>query len=223
MKKRTAWCKLPTEWIVNGNLKKFKTSSTEATSSAAALMCLTVIAHEADPESGIARVTYSQFESALSKSRKTIASGLRKLEKVGLVITGKTQSERALIGYNPSKGWGKFPCKSLYKNDEIEFFSACTLRQRSELDAIKMLFLIVAFRDQSRNLAMISYDKVTEIAGIPRERIKTAISLLAANGIVFVEHVPSSTSDYGIVNGYRLRGIEPYNHYGTRGRSEIIS
>jgi hypothetical protein len=42
--------------------------------------------------------------------------------------------------------------------------------------------------------------------------------VLAAQGLVHVEHVPSMTSDYGISNGYRLAFIDSNVHMGTRGR-----
>jgi len=57
-----------------------------------------------------------------------------------------------------------------------------------------------------------------ERVGLDRGRIKTAISVLAAQGLVHVEHVPSLRSDYGISNAYRLAFIQTRNHLGTRGR-----
>ena len=40
--------------------------------------------------------------------------------------------------------------------------------------------------------------------GGARDRIKTGISLLAANGMIHVEHVPSRQSEYGVANAYWL-------------------
>jgi hypothetical protein len=63
-----------------------------------------------------------------------------------------------------------------------------------------------------------SYEKIEDYAGVPRNRIKSALSFLAVNNLVHVEHVPSSTSDYGISNAYRLAHLETNRHMGNRGR-----
>lgn len=63
-----------------------------------------------------------------------------------------------------------------------------------------------------------TYDQITDSTGIPRDRIKTALSQLAANGMVHVEHVPSRHSEHVIANAYRLPQIECSRHMGTVGR-----
>jgi hypothetical protein len=55
-------------------------------------------------------------------------------------------------------------------------------------------------------------------ASLDRGRIKTAISVLAAQGLVHVEHPPSKKNDFGIANAYRLAFIKSRNHMGTNGR-----
>jgi hypothetical protein len=44
--------------------------------------------------------------------------------------------------------------------------------------------------------------------------LKTSASL----SLVYVEHLPSRANAIGIANAYRIVGVEPYNHMGTRGR-----
>ena len=51
-----------------------------------------------------------------------------------------------------------------------------------------------------------------------RGRIKSAISVLAAQGLVHVEHTKSFRSEFGIANAYRLAFIQPRVHMGTFGR-----
>ncbi len=73
-------------------------------------------------------------------------------------------------------------------------------------------------RSNDTNMAHLSYEKIEEYSGIERPRIRRAISLLAAIGLVHVEHLPSRTNDRGTANAYRLALLDPYVHLGTRGR-----
>jgi Helix-turn-helix domain len=106
----------------------------------------------------------------------------------------------------------------LYQAGRIAMFQDFNLRKPAELNALKLYYLFAARRGEDTNLANISYDTIAEYSGLDRNRIKTAISFLAAEGVVHVEHVSSSKSQYGISNGYRLAHIQPRFHMGTRGR-----
>jgi hypothetical protein len=64
-----------------------------------------------------------------------------------------------LVGYNPDRGWAKFPAAGLYTNGVVALFDGFHLRRRAELDALKLLFLIAARRDRATNLAKITYEK----------------------------------------------------------------
>ena len=90
------------------------------------------------------------------------------------------------------------------------------------LTALKLYLLFVAMRDNDTNLAMISYDRIGDYTDIDRHQIKPALSVLAANGVVHIEHIPAS-GDYGIANAYRIAFIEERQHFGTtlRGRSDL--
>ena len=116
-------------------------------------------------------------------------------------------------------GWAKFPGRSMYSAGAISAFADFQLRQVAELDALKLLFLMVARRNRSTNIANIGYDKIVQYTEINRRRIKTAISLLAAHSLVHVERIPSMVSADGVSNAYRIVGIDPYAHMGTRGRA----
>jgi hypothetical protein len=220
MKARLAWVKLPSQWITTGSgLANF--SSSKIAENAAALMCLAVLCHEADQQTGIARVTFDGFEKVTGKSRTTIAAALNVLRKQKLIEETKKQSFHQIKNFDPKAGWAKLPNKYLYqKSDYIQFFDDCNLRKRAELDAIKLYFLFAAFRDNASNFAMISYDKIEKLAGIPREHIKRANSLLAMNGLVHSESRANKYSQ-GIAQAYRLSGIDPYIHAGTQGRREM--
>lgn len=228
MKARALWISLPSNWVRMKDLCSLSAKGDKA-DNIMALMCLIVIAHEAEKMTGLARVTYDQFETALLKSRSLISRGLQVLFDTGRVTRGETRSEYQLADFdlgasktNRRYAWAKFPCRSLYDGDAISMFKNFKLRSRIELDALKLMLLIAAFRDNDSNMAQISYDKICEYTGMQRESIKRALSLLAINGCVFAEVGPSKQSDYGISYSYRLPGIDPYNHGGTKGRESLF-
>jgi len=41
---------------------------------------------------------------------------------------------------------------------------------------------------------------------------------MAGPGLIHIEHVPSTQSNFGISNAYRLAHLEPHRHMGTIGR-----
>jgi hypothetical protein len=220
---RPAWVRLPSTWINEGGLVSFKWAHGGAgADQIAALMVLTVIAHNADEASGRARLTYDDFCAHTELSRAKVSNGLRVLEHHGLIKRAGDagQSILQLANYDPERGWAKFPAKSMYSGQaRISAFADFRLRKVVELDALKLLFLMVARRDNRTNLANVSYPKIEEYSGILNVRIKTAISYLASQSLLHVEHIPRLNSEYGVANAYRIPGIEPYNHMGTRGRT----
>jgi hypothetical protein len=225
--KHRPWVMLPSNWILTGNgLIKFNQKLMLA-DNIMALMCLIVIAHKADIETGRAQITYDEFEIALNKSRSLISRGLKVLLDLQIVSKGLSRSEYLLESYdlnlahsNQAYRWAKFPCSHLYSGSRLDFFADLTLRGKAELDALKLMLLFAALRDNHTNLAMVSYDTIVEKTGIIRERIKRALSLLSINGIITTETRPTSKSAYGVAHGYRLIGISPYQHSGTSLRGE---
>jgi hypothetical protein len=220
------WVRLPSKWINDHGLTSLPWKNGGGGSdNIAALMALTVIAHHADDETGVARVTYDQFCDATGLSRAKVSSGLDVLTKLE-VIEREPEDARStfkLANYNLSGGWAKLPLKSMYAFGTIAAFKEFRLRRVAELDALKLFFLLIAMRNNKANLALIGYDRIELYTGILRTRIKTAISFLASLSLIYVEHVPSQESPHGIANAYRIVGLSPYNHMGTRGRSLDIA
>lgn len=213
------WKRLPSSWINDGGLLRFTWSSGGRSTHLSALMCLAVIVHQADDD-GFAIITYDAFTEATGMGRTLIAKGLNCLKEFQ-IITRPGKSDFQLTEYDEMQGWAKFPYRAMYRNGEITLFSNLKRRLSVELDALKLLFLIAARRDQNTNSANITYDQITELSGLRREKINAAISLLAANLVISVEARPSSKSEYGVHNAYRLQGIDPYNHRGTTARRSV--
>jgi hypothetical protein len=196
--------KLPTAWIDQGGLKAFKWGECGG-DEIAALALLTVIAHHIDKDTGVARLSYDILMEKTSLSRAKVAAGLKILIARGIVepsVDGR--GSYRLAGYNPAAGWAMFPARGLYRNEVVEAFTELRLRRRAELDALKLYFLFAARRDNKLHLAKIGYERIAESSGVGTNYIRTAISVLAANHLVHVIHLPSSESGAGVVNGYRL-------------------
>jgi hypothetical protein len=221
---RQQWVRCPTSWITESDkLTRFKWGKEGGSAHTSALMCLTAIVHNANQETGIARVNYDHFETITGRSRTSISNGLSVLREFNLIETASTQSEHALVEFDPEEGWGKFPFKALYRHDSILSFGQFGLRSRVELDALKLLYLFVAFRDRHSNLASIGYEKIVVRTGIQRQHIRSALSFLSINNLVYVEKIAKDDDDGYSVNTYRVCGIEPYIHGGTRGRENIAA
>lgn len=213
---------LPTGWVHDRELRSFRWADGTGSANTAALMALMNIAHFVDDD-GNAKLTYNQICDATGLSRAKLSQGLSVLCERRLIDrTLGGRSAFRLVGFNPREGWGKLPARRLYgKSGAITAFSDFTLRNLAELNALKIYYLLVAFRDNASNLAHLSYDKFEEIAGIDRARIKTALSILINAGLIHIERVPSTVNEYGMSSAYRLVGLDPYRHPGTTGRADI--
>jgi hypothetical protein len=222
------WVRLPSWWIEEGGLRELRWNKGEGADNIAALMTLCVIAHHAEERAKsesetelVASITYDRLGLATGISREKIANGLDVLAKHKVI-------ERAPLGrstfrierFNPRQGWCKLPAGRLYTGERVEAFDAFNLRSIAELDAMKLYLLFASRRDNASNLAKISYDKIVEFSGVERNRLKKAISVLAALGLVYVEHLRSIVNDYGVANAYRLGRLDAYTHMGTRGRAD---
>ena len=212
------WVRLPTKWIRLGGLQRFRWEDNRGSDNLAALMILLAIAHHVDDESGVAKLTYTELAICTNLSRAKLSAGLTVLEEKNIIDRGPFgRSTYRLIDFGCAP-WGKLPARGLYQHGRIAALSDFHLRKPVELNALRLFFLVVERRNNVTNIANIGYEKIQEHSGIQRHHIKSAISFLAANGLLHVEHVPSDISEYGISNAYRLPHIDPYAHMGTIGR-----
>lgn len=215
------WRPCPIEWIRREKkLRLFSFGRSGGAHHTTALMCFAVIVHNAET-SGIAKITYDRFEEIIGKSRTQISKGLQTLGEFEIITSTGEQSKYEITDYDLATGWAKFPCRSLYTRSNIPLFNECRLRKRTELDALKLMFLFIAFRDGQTNRANISYEKISDYTGISRQFIRPALGLLAAYNICFP--IPTGTEGDGfqIFNSYQVQGIDSYRHAGTSGRQHI--
>jgi len=220
----TEWVKLPTAWIENNGLRHFRWG-TSGSDYIAALMSLMAIAHHANQDDGVSKLTYDELTNFTTLSRAKVSSGLKKLEEENLIERNSlSRSVYKLSNYDSARGWAKLPAKGLYSADrEISAFSEFGLRKAGELNALKLFFLFVSRRDNNTNMANISYDKIQIYTGIERNNIKRGLSILVLNGLIHVEAIPIQNKEYGVAHAYRFPHIQPYIHAATRGRGTLGS
>lgn len=232
--RRLEWVKLPTFWIEAKGLKIFKWSKGEGSANVAALLAYIALSHQLEgdveilaqrptEEWGRVRLTYDAMTQATSISRTKLAQGLNVLEATRLIkrVEG-SQSTYDICGYDPSQGWAKLPCRLLYKEDVITAFRDFQLRKATELQALKIYLLLISRRNTETNLVNISYDKIMDYAGIPRQQIRPAINVLLYAGLVHIEKVKSWDRD-GLANAYRLAHVDSYKNPGTTSEKSQIS
>lgn len=204
------WTRIPTNWVTKDyKLCSFKHKSMSA--SIAALLVYSAIAikcsqtpEKGRSDAGYARLSYSALQEITCLSRSSVSKGISMLESLNLISVDRKQkpSEFKIIGLE-LHGWAKFPAKRIMK---MKAFSNLHLRHKNELHALKLLFLLIAFRDNRSNTARISYDKIELYTNIHRTDVRSAISLLIVWGLVQVEHSESDIESRS--NIYRLCGID---------------
>lgn len=214
------WVKLPTQWIEEGGLRDFRWAKGKGAANVSAIVLLIVMAHHAHPDTGEVRITYDKLCERASLSRAMVSAGLDVLASKGLLETETVgRSHYALTDYDPTAGWGKLPAAKLYHNGVIEAFAGLQKRKQVELDAMKLFLLFVARRDNSTNMALLNYDQIEERSGVARARIKPALSMLCAMGLIQIEHLPRRFGEPGVASGYRLTHVDSHRHMGTIGRT----
>lgn len=242
--KKYEFVKLPSSWITdkkNPKLKLFKWDRKGGNVAnahlIAALIIYIVVLHNANFEpnsdytaAGFAKLSYVEFEEITGLSRASISGGIKTLEKFGLLLINRMSKTNVyeIVGYNAKSGWAKLPYKNFYSDGVIRLFGDhFHLRQENELNALKMYFLIAAFRDNKNNHSSISYDAISYYSGIARNNIQAAISLLVNFDLVRVIRVNESLEpeqsniNFKVVNMYRLTGLSN-SHLGNLNQEKLI-
>ena len=162
------WVRFPSAWIDAQGLTKLAwKSGGEGADNIAALMALTAIAHAADQETGIAKLTYNDLIAATGLSRAKLSNGLIILKRIQVIgeALDPGQSIYQLANFGPPHHWAKIPLKSMRSLGRIAAFADLRLRKAVELDALKLFFLFIARRNRDTNYANIGYDKIPEYTG----------------------------------------------------------
>ena len=69
----------------------------------------------------------------------------------------------------------------------IPMFEDFHLRKPAELDAVKLYLAFAGRRDTGQNVTRMTYNRISDYAGIKLGRIKRALGILNINGLITVE------------------------------------
>jgi len=227
------WVKMPSHWLVSGEslpLLQLTTKPVTLAANTASLMVYIFLNHlacgEGDQEfksSGYCKVSYSRILDSVGISRAILSKALHVLEKIDAIEIARDGNTNIyqVLRHGERGGWAKLPARGLYKSGgkEIVAFNNFKLRSKVELNALKLYLIILAFRDNSNGHAAISYDKIYEYTGIPRNSIAAAKSFLIVNNLIQVSAVPSERNKFSTAHVYRPTCLEPYKHMGTTFRN----
>lgn len=213
------WRQLPTQWIHDRELKQLRWGL-QGSDATAALMVMLVMVHRRPLLSNGTNgdnfsITYDDLEVALNISRSKISKGISLLVQQGWIMRGDGRSLYSFT--SPDTPWGKVPVKALYdRHGAISAFDHWRLRSPLELDALKLYFLLIAFRDTQRNYVIMRYHRMNEYTGVQVGKIKGALNLLVTSNLIYVEREAKDPFDRtNPANLYRLRAVDPYKHAGT--------
>jgi len=176
-------------------------------------------------QNGEVNLSYSDMQKITDLSRTMVSAGIKILVGYGLIqrlpeSKGLGKKARYIVDdFDGAFGWAKLPMRKLYRSGVITAFGDFNLRKRTELDALKIYLIIVAFRDRNANETRISFDKISDYTGVTRNYIKAALSFLVVQNLIQVDKHLNEGSELMNHNVYRVRHIESTIHAGTSANS----
>ncbi|BCS42453.1 MULTISPECIES: hypothetical protein [Pseudomonas] len=231
------WAKMPNRWVMGGGLAGFsdrngagKLDVTHLNSSIAALKVYLAVCTRAKYETGIARTTYPELSELVGMSRSVIARSLRILEAHQLLRRDSPNSRAGSIIYVTrwleDKGFAKIPKSWLYHGrgageerapkpeQRLVKLNAFKFHKRISLQALKAYIALIAMRSKDgkdgHGLTVISYDRISDLTGIPRHSVSMAVTLLLEMNLISFR--PGSYSegdgqDFDRTNRYLIKGL----------------
>lgn len=185
------WVRMPSTWIKKGGLTVFspRNQGEAVTALKLYLAILSAAGGKRLPDSdrSCTALSYTDLESQSDVSRGMIPRGLGLLEPLIRVEpgTGRATNLYVIRDY-PAKGaggWAKLPSGYIQQDNKLRGFSP---RSRTDLSALKLYLLLLAFRENVSNEARISYDKIREYSNLHRNDISRACSKLLDSKLVMI-------------------------------------
>lgn len=194
------WFRLPNAWIHAHRLKSFVGGSSLGQSMAALKILMAILlkaenkaAGLAGPTQGSAALTYDDLMELADLSRSMVAKGVKRLQEFGLVdVTSEGRGGKnryKFVDYSAAS-WSKIPYRQIAgvgSPMRVDFLHDLSCRRSTDLNALKLYFLLCAHRSGANPYAMIGYNRITEASGIFNPRIRQAISILIEHGLIKVE------------------------------------
>jgi len=206
---KSVWAKVPSKWVQQAGLKKFR--ATAAGESAAALKLYMAVAmfanfkpSPAEKIAGVAKLSFSELENICGVSRQFVARGVALLSSHGLIEVLKVGNANAylLAGYD-DLGWAKVPRAYLLDNGRFERLG---IRGSLHLNALKLYLALTTFRENTSPRSLLSYDKIVEYTGMPRASVRRSIDVLINHEWISLASNSEGAGDTRPANSYILRG-----------------
>lgn len=189
-----AWAKFPTGWIIQQRGLRDIVWKRHKSDGTAALLVLTALSVKRNrdkkhkPHNGdgtIVVATYEDIQNLIALSRLKISNGLALLDKLEVIERLENRSHYRIVGLDVPGGWAKLPQELLMQQQErIFLFDSFYLRSKSELDALKIYCLMLAFRSNTTGYAHIGYEKIAEYTGVRPNDLRKAKSHLISLGLI---------------------------------------
>lgn len=176
----TRWSAVPTWWVRDPGTSVF-TGGKQTGTSIAALKTLIAVSLMADFYTRKARNSLTDLETLTGLSRPMVLAGIKELEEKKVVRVDRSNhvSEYEMTIKDSDTNWGKLPHDLLRKHlPEITNRGAVTLA------ALKIYFLLVAFRPNNSLSLSMSHENIRGETGIQTKHVRSGIDVLINHSLV---------------------------------------
>ncbi|OGU18629.1 MAG: hypothetical protein A2X85_17475 [Geobacteraceae bacterium GWF2_54_21] len=197
-----AWAQFPTKWILqNKDLNQILWRQHKSNGIAALLVLIALVVKRnvdkikgpSPDDASTVIATYNDIQKLVTISRSKVSKGLTLLTDLNIIERVEAnRSNYRLHGVVAQGEWAMLPQEHLMLSGRISAFDAFNLRSQSELDALKIYLLMVAFRNTKSGYAHIGFNKITEYTGVSTRNLKKAKSHLISLGLI---HADSDTEN----------------------------
>ncbi|PHV28327.1 hypothetical protein CSQ93_08385 [Janthinobacterium sp. BJB426] len=222
--KEFGWRKMPVSWQKDPEFQQRIRAASQGTAIAALkiylAICLKAEFHETDRlPAGSAQLSLTTLCELLDLSRPMVVDGLKLLVEWNIVARiGGRPTILQIVGFDEPPYWVKLPKRPLYgskSENAIQALMQLPNRKRSSLHALQLYLYLASIRDKHTNMAKLSYDQGAVTLGVSRNHFSSAVSLLAAVGLLTVRtalEIKQQTGQNFSSNQYWLRGSshDPY-------------
>jgi len=123
-------------------------------------------------------------------SRSMISKGTKRLCELKLLSVkqeGRGRKNRYFVNAYMTGSWGKIPYRPVAGgfSGRLTLLYELSCKRASDLNALKLYLLLCAHRNGGSPYAMIGYEKIHDATGIPKRKIRQAMSILIEHGLIF--------------------------------------
>ena len=222
------WARLPSGWIRYGAGLKNLPEGTRAQWVTALKVYLALLAAAAEQEilrggkPGEAHLTYDELAERAAVSRGLLPDALDLLSGRVQKVSGRGRAPNLYrVRDYEETGYAQIPVAWIWHREGnlLRQFSA---HRRSDLNALKLYLLLLAYRKQAANTTRLTYEKMTEYTGLHPSRIAEGLAVLASAGLIRVtpsaESVEEQEEEVTLNAPTRARPANVYRFPGLKAR-----